>query len=292
MKKLLSLILICCLAFALCACGGGDATDDTATDTEATTETAGSQSLEDIKAAGEIVMFTNAEFPPFEYRDDNNEIAGVDVDIANEIAKDIGVELVIEDVNFDSIVASIQSGKAAFGAAGMTVTEERSQQVDFSIKYVSSKQYVILPEGASISTIEDLNGKTVGVQSGTTGDFIITDAVEGTDDAEAIIPDAEVKGYTSAILAAQDLLSGRLDAVVIDKLPAENIAAANADAGLTTVELMYADGSDTTEEYAICVQKGNTELLESINATLQRLMDEGAIDEYIVKHSEAGSIAE
>ncbi|MDO4541448.1 MAG: transporter substrate-binding domain-containing protein [Bacillota bacterium] len=291
MKKVLSILLICCLAFALCACGG-ESTDEGTTDTEATTTTSGSQSLEDIKAAGEIVIFTNAEFPPFEYRDDNNEIAGVDVDIAKEIANDIGVELVIEDVNFDSIVASVQSGKAAFGAAGMTVTEERSQQVDFSIEYISSKQYVILPEGESIENIEDLNGKVIGVQSGTTGDFIISDAIEGTDEAEAIIPEAEAKGYTSAILASQDLLSGRLDAVVIDKLPAENIAAANSEAGLTTTELMYADGSDTTENYAICVQKGNTELLEAINATIQRLMDEGAIDQYVVTHSEAGAVSE
>lgn len=290
MKKLLSVLLICCLAFALVACGG-DTTEESDAGNEATT-TASGQTLEDIKAAGEIVMFTNAEFPPFEYRDDNNEIAGVDVEIAKEIAKDIGVELVVEDVNFDSIVASIQSGKAAFGAAGMTVTEEREQQVDFSLKYVSSKQFVILPEGATLETIEDLNGKTIGVQSGTTGDFIVTDAIEGTEDADPIIPDSEVKGYTSAILAAQDLLSGRLDAVVIDRLPAENIAAANTDAGLTTVELMYADGSDTTEEYAICVQKGNTELLDSINATLQRLIDEGAIDQYIVEHSEAGAVSE
>ena len=290
MKKLLSILLICCLAFALVACGG-DTTEESDANNEATT-TANGQTLEDIKAAGEIVMFTNAEFPPFEYRDDSNEIAGVDVEIAQEIAKDIGVKLVVEDVNFDSIVASIQSGKAAFGAAGMTVTEEREQQVDFSLKYVSSKQFVILPEGATLETIEDLNGKTIGVQSGTTGDFIVTDAIEGTEDADPIIPDSEVKGYTSAILAAQDLLSGRLDAVVIDRLPAENIAAANTDAGLTTVELMYVDGSDTTEEYAICVQKGNTELLDSINATLQRLIDEGAIDQYIVEHSEAGAVSE
>lgn len=289
MKKVLSILLISCLALAFCACGG-DTTEDTTTDDTATQTS--SQSLDAIKAAGEIVMFTNAEFPPFEYRDDNSEIAGVDVDIAKAIAEDIGVELVIEDVNFDSIVASVQSGKAAFGAAGMTVTDERSQQVDFSTKYISSKQYVILPEGETIENIEDLNGKAVGVQSGTTGDFIISDAVNGTDEDAAIIPDSEVKGYTSAILAAQDLLSGRLDAVVIDKLPAENIAAANSDAGLTAVELMYADGSDTTEEYAICVQKGNTELLDSINATLQRLMDEGAIDQFVVEHSEAGSISE
>ncbi|MEG2658855.1 MAG: transporter substrate-binding domain-containing protein, partial [Clostridiales bacterium] len=101
----------------------------------------------------------------------------------------------------------------------------------------------------------------------------------------------EIKGYNTAIMAAQDLVSGRLDAVVIDKLPAENITAANADAEVTTVELTYADGSDTTEEYAICVQKDNKELLDAINATLDRLIKDGSIDQYLVKHSEAGAVA-
>ena len=285
MKKLIASMVALVMMFSFAACS-----DNSSEGSNTEGEQAQSQSLDAIKEAGEIVMFTNAEFPPFEYRDDNNEIAGVDVDIANEIANDIGVELVIEDVNFDSIVTSVQSGKAAFGAAGMTITDERKENVDFSIEYVTSKQYVILPEGTTISTIEDLDGMNIGVQTGTTGDFIIGDAINGTDDAEPLIPNATSNGYTSAILAAQDLLSGRLDAVVIDRLPAENIATVNADAGLTTTELLYADGSDTTEEYAICVQKGNTELLEAINATLQRLIDEGKINEFLVNHTAAAAV--
>lgn len=285
MKKLIALMVAIVMMFSFAACGGDNGES---ADTEG--EQAQTQSLDAIKEAGEIVMFTNAEFPPFEYRDDNNEIAGVDVDIANEIAKDIGVELVIEDVNFDSIVTSVQSGKAAFGAAGMTVTDERKENVDFSIEYVTSKQYVILPEGATITSIEDLDGMNIGVQSGTTGDIIIDEAINGTDEADPIIPNATSNGYTSAILAAQDLIGGRLDAVVIDRLPAENIATVNADAGLTTTELLYADGTDTTEEYAICVQKGNTELLDAINATLQRLIDEGQIDEFLVNHTAAAAV--
>ena len=285
MKKLIASMVALVMMFSFAACS-----DNSSEGSNTEGEQAQSQSLDAIKEAGEIVMFTNAEFPPFEYRDDNNEIAGVDVDIANEIANDIGVELVIEDVHFHSIVTSVQSGKAAFGAAGMTITDERKENVDFSIEYVTSKQYVILPEGTTISTIEDLDGMNIGVQTGTTGDFIIGDAINGTDDAEPLIPNATSNGYTSAILAAQDLLSGRLDAVVIDRLPAENIATVNADAGLTTTELLYADGSDTTEEYAICVQKGNTELLEAINATLQRLIDEGKIDEFLVNHTAAAAV--
>lgn len=283
MKKLLSLLLVLAMALTLCACGG--------TEKDAEEATTSNQSVDAIKEAGEIIMYTNAEFPPFEYRDDNNNVAGVDVEIAQAIADDLGVKLVVEDVNFDSIVTSVQAGKAAFGAAGMTVTDERKESVDFSINYVTSKQYVILPEGKTIETINDLDGKNIGVQTGTTGDFIISDAINGTDDAEAIIPNATTNGYTSAILASQDLLSGRLDAVVIDKLPAENIVAANSGKGLTATELKYADGSDTTEEYAICVQKGNTTLLDAINASLQKLIDDGTIDKLIVKHSEASAVA-
>ncbi|MEE0775595.1 MAG: transporter substrate-binding domain-containing protein, partial [Bacillota bacterium] len=201
-----------------------------------------------------------------------------------------GVKFVIEDVSFDSIVTSVQTGKAAFGAAGMTVTEERKENVDFSIEYATSKQYVILPEGKTIENIEDLDGLNIGVQSGTTGDIIIGDAIKGTDDSDPLIPNATSNGYNNAILAAQDLIGGRLDAVVIDKLPAKNIATVNADKGLTAVELLYADGSDTTEKYAICVQKGNSELLEAINATLQRLIDEGKIDEFLVNHTTAAAV--
>lgn len=284
MKKLTALMIALVMMFAFAACGS---TEETSTNPE---DTQSPQSLEAIQAAGEIVMYTNAEFPPFEYRDNNSEIAGVDVDIAREIASDIGVELVIEDVNFDSIVTSIQQGKAAFGAAGITVTDERKENVDFSIEYVTSQQYVILPEGTTIESIEDLDGMNIGVQTGTTGDITISEAINGTDEKDPIIPNATVNGYTSAILAAQDLLTGRLDAVVIDKLPAENIATVNADKGLTAVELLYGDGSDTTESYAICVQKGNTSLLDSINATLERLMKDGKIDEFVVNHTSAAAV--
>ena len=231
----------------------------------------------------------NAEFPPFEYLE-NDKVVGVDADIAAEIAKDLGVELEIVDGKFDAVIPSVQSGKASFGAAGMTVTEDRAKKVDFSVKYITSTQYIIVPKDSDVKTIEDLAGKRIGVQLGTTGDFIITDEVEGYKDKDGnpvkgVLQDtgATITRANNAIDATQDMVNGKLDAVVIDKLPAENIVATQATT--KTFELVYSDGSNTEEQYAIAVAKGNETLLEAINKTLQRLMDEGKIDEFVVNHS-------
>ncbi len=274
MKKILALMM----AAALCAAtlsGCGNAADK--------------QSVDAIKKAGKITMATNAEFPPFEYLQ-NDKVVGVDADIAAEIAKDLGVELEIIDGKFDAVIPSVQSGKASFGAAGMTVTEEREKEVDFSLKYITSTQYIIVPKDSEVKTIEDLAGKKIGVQLGTTGDFIISDEIEGYEDdngnpVKGVLQDtgATITRANNAIDATQDMVNGKLDAVVIDKLPAENIVATQSTT--KTFELVYADGSNTEEQYAIAVAKGNTSLLEAINATLQRLMDEGKIDEFVVNHS-------
>ena len=235
-----------------------------------------------------VVMYTNAEFPPFEYRSDN-EIVGVDVDIAKEVAKDLGKELKIVDTKFDSIIPAITSGKGDFGAAGMTITDERKESVDFSIEYIKSTQYIIVTESSDVKSLEDLKGKKIGVQLGTTGDLISTKEVNGVkadpeNDVEeytGVLQDtgAEVKTYANALEASIDLKSGKIDAVVIDKLPAENIVA-NSGGALKTFEM-----TDTDEMYAFCVNKGNTELLDSINKTMQRLLDEGKIDEYVLNHT-------
>lgn len=275
MKKIISALLAATLCVALFA-GCGDA--------------ASKQSVDAIKKAGKITMATNAEFPPFEYLKDG-KVSGVDADIAAEIAKDLGVELEIVDGKFDAVIPSVQSGKVAFGAAGMTVTDERKEQVDFSIEYITSKQYIILPADSEIKTVEDLAGKKIGVQLGTTGDLLISDEINGVEDEET---GEHIKGVlegtgasivqaNSAIDATQDLVNGKLDAVVIDKLPAESISAAQPTT--KTIELVYADGSNTEEQYAIAVAKGNTSLLEAINNTLERLMSEGKIDEFVINHS-------
>ncbi len=249
---------------------------------------AGNQSVAKIKEAGEIVMYTNAAFAPFEYVD-GQDVKGVDVEIALEIAKELGVELKVKDVKFDSIVPGIESGKAAFGAAGITITDDRKKSVDFSIEYYTSVQYIICKEDADFAKTEDLAGKAIGVQLGTTGDFLVSDAIDGTEDEETkehvkgVLEGtgASCKQYANAIEASQDLMNGRIDAVVIDKLPAESIV--NNNSGLKCVKLEDAE----PEAYGICVAKGNEELLKVIDEVLNRLISEGKIDSFVLAHSNA-----
>ncbi len=279
MKKIIALVLtlvVCTTLFASC----GE-----------------KSSLDAIKEKGEIVMFTNAAFPPFEYVTDGNTVAGVDVDIAQAIADEIGVELVIENVEFETIVAGIASGQADMAVAGMTVTEDRLEQVDFSTPYTTSVQYIVVPEDVEVATIEDLAGMTIGVQRGTTGDFIVSDEVNGYTDSDGnavtgVLQDtgASVEGFRSAPEAALSLNTGKIDAIVIDALPAQNIISTNE--GLKTLELVYADGSNTVEEYAVAINKENDDLEEVINKVIEELIASGKIDEFIVTHSNSTEIAE
>lgn len=271
-KKIIAAVLssVMCLT-ALTACGGSK------------------QSLSAIKKAGTITMYTNAAFPPFESKD-GEKVVGVDADIAAEIAKDIGVKLEIKDVEFTSALTAISTGKGSFAAAGISVTAERKKSMDFSEPYVTSVQYIIVPEATEVKVFEDLKGLTIGTQTGTTGDFLVMDQVDGSEDdsgnaVKGVIQDtgASYKQYTSGMNAVQDMQAGRIDAVVIDKMPAEAMVAKNK--GLKCLELVYADGTKTEEQYAIAVQKGNKELLDQINKTIDRLVKEGKIEEYIVEHS-------
>ncbi len=265
MKKILSLILcVFMLTFMFSACASAE--DD------------------------ELVMYTNAAFPPFEYITNGNEVAGVDVEIANAIAAELGKTLKIENVDFDGIILGINNGQADMGIAGMTITEERLESVNFSIPYTTSVQYIIVKEGADVTTIEDLAGMKIGVQRGTTGDFIVSDEVNGYEDEDGndvmgVLQDtdAEVIQFKSAPEAALSLTTDKIDAVVIDKLPAENITTENE--GLQTFELTYSDGSVTVEEYAVAVAKDNEELLNSINTVIEKLIADGSIDAWIVEHS-------
>ena len=228
--------------------------------------------VEQIQKDGKLVMLTNAAFPPFEYVE-NNEFVGVDVDIANEIAKDLGVELEVVNMDFDGIIDAVKSGKGSFGAAGITIKPDRQEKVDFSIEYVTSSQYLIIQKDSGI-TADQIPDLTIGVQAGTTGEFFCVDDNGMAED--------QVKKYKTALEAANDLKNGRIDGVIIDQLPAESIVAQNDDLELIPEPL-------TEEKYAIAVQKGNDTLLEAINATLQRLMDEGKIDEYVLNHMGAAA---
>ncbi|MDD4772228.1 MAG: transporter substrate-binding domain-containing protein [Eubacteriales bacterium] len=219
--------------------------------------------VDKIKEDGKLVMLTNAAFPPYEYTS-GGEVAGIDVDIAKEIAADLGVKLEIQDMPFEGIINAIKSGKGSFGAAGMSITEDRKKNVDFSIEYAQSKLFVLVTDTETeIKTPDDLNDMTIGVQTGTTSDTYATD-VEG----------AQISRYGNFLDAAQALKSGKVRAVVVDELTSNEILAANP-------ELVRLDEPLADEGYAICVQKGNTTLLDAINATLTRLIESGKIQEFM-----------
>jgi len=225
--------------------------------------------VDTIKSQGKIVMATSSGFPPFEYIA-GGECVGVDVDIANEIAKDLGVTLEVQDMDFDSIIGAVKSGKVAMGVAGLSITEDRLQNVDFTIEYVNSKLFIIVKaDNTDITGADSLSGKSIGVQTGTTSDTFAS-GVEG----------AEVLRYKTFLEAATAVSTGKVNCMIVDELTAKEILAANKD--LKQLEEPFAD-----ENYAIAVQKGNQTLLDAINATLQRLKDEGKIEEYIYNHATA-----
>ncbi|NMB96400.1 MAG: basic amino acid ABC transporter substrate-binding protein, partial [Clostridiaceae bacterium] len=210
----------------------------------------------------------NAEFPPFEFVE-NGEFAGIDVELAQAIAKELGKELVIEDMAFDALIDALNSGKVDFVAAGMTVNAEREKNVDFTTKYYNATQTIIVKgDNEDIKTVEDLEGKKIGVQTGTTGYDL---AME--------IKDAVVNSYNNGLEATLDLKNGNIDAVIIDNFPAKKYVENNP-------ELKLIDGQFEEEQYAMAVKKGNKKLLEQINKALQKLIDDGTYDSILDKYSE------
>lgn len=275
MKKVISVLLIMAAMLALFAgCSQNTGTGQPA-DNNADKEPAEETNKDEDNT---LIMYTNAEFAPFEYFE-GEKIVGADVDIAQEIAKDLGKELDVEHIDFDSLIPALTTGKADFVAAGMTITPEREEEVDFSIPYVESIQNIIYKKDAELKSMDDLKGKKIGVQLGTTGDLAVSDAVN-LEDGDLYGSGAEVKTYANALEASQDLLAGRVDAVVIDELPAQEIVKNNEE------ELGTVNFGEISESYGIAVQQGNTELLDAINKTLQRLLDEGKVEEFITNHSE------
>ncbi len=225
--------------------------------------------LEEIQQKGYIVWGTNAEFPPFEYKDSASNVKGVDADIAQAIADALGVDLRVEDMIFDSLPASLASGQIDFIGAGFTKNDEREQSMDFTVDYYTAVQVVLVQDGSDIAAEADLVGKTIGVQSGTTGDLYFASDIE----------DATVERYTSLTLACQDLKNGRVDAVIGDNLPIAMIMA-EID-GLMLVDSIVYD----EENYALAVDKGETELLEEIDKVLNQLITDGVIEDKLNLYS-------
>ena len=225
-----------------------------------------------------ITVYTEAGFAPYEFIY-NNEIVGVDIAIMQAVADKLGKELIVNDVAFDTICTSVQNGKADVGAAGITIRDDRAEQVDFSIPYSSTEQYIIVPNSNdTIKTLEDLKGKKVGIQNGTTSDMLIADLI-----ANGTLAGAEIIPYSSPAVAAASM--NKQDAVVTDKLTAQLIVA--NDSNLKAFSLIKADGTPAAEveEYGIAVQKGNKELLDAINEVLEELIADGTIDQWVEEYS-------
>ena len=214
-----------------------------------------------------LVMATNATFPPYEYVE-GDEIVGIDPEIAAAIADELGMELQIEDVDFDSIVADVASGKYDMGMAGMTVDPDRLESVNFSDSYATGIQSIIVKEGSPIQSVDDLSSSTkIGVQQGTTG------AQYAADDygQDAVV------NFNKGADAVQALVTDKVDCVIIDNEPAKSFVEANP--GLKILDTEYA-----VEDYAICVAKDNDELLDKINDALAKLKEDGTVDEIINKY--------
>ena len=246
-----------------------------------------------------IIVYTNAYFAPFEYYKDGN-IVGVDIDIMNEVGKKLGKEIKFVNTDFAAVIPAVSKGKVCdAGAAGITVTDERLEQVDFSTEYYTSVQYVIYKvgtmetftatDGTTAVLWSKLGGKKIGVQTDTTGHIYVGGEISG-EDFDGVLKDtgAECKPYDDAVLAASGLGANQIDCVVVDELPAKYIT--NSSNGAYACAALYYDADTATEEqYAICVTKGNKELLDAINEVLAEMLVKDAqgktqIDKLVAKH--------
>lgn len=261
--RILAIILALCMCIALAACSdtGGDAS--------------GGADFTTVNE-GKLIMATNAEFPPYEYIE-NNAVVGIDAEIAAAIAGKLGLELVIENMDFDVIISSVKGGKADFGAAGMTVTPERLEEVSFTTSYATGVQVVIVAEGSALTTVDDLfadgANHTIGVQLATTGDLYSTWDIEdmglGTIDR-----------YNKGADAVMALKSGKVDCVIIDNEPAKSFVAEND--GLMILDTEYA-----VEDYAIAISKDNAALLAAVDAALLELIADGTVQSILDKYISA-----
>ncbi len=280
-SKLTAFFLAAAMMVSTAGCAQSSTTASTAASTakseaaSAVASAAASPTIDKIKADGFVTMSTNAEFEPFEYKDGDN-FAGIDIDISNKIAEKLGVKLKINDVAFDTLTTELASGKANFVAAGMTATEDRKKNVDFSDTYFDATQSIIVLKGSVIKARADLNGKKVGVQQGTTGDSFCTNE-DGTSDIKV----GSTERYSKGVDAVTDLINGKIDAVVIDDFPAQKFVQKNAD------KLVKLSEALTVEKYAIAVKKGDADMLKVVNEVLGEMKSSGDLDKLITKYKSA-----
>lgn len=282
MKKALSLMTAAALVLSLAACGSTAssaasseaASSEAASSDAASSETASSEAASETETAelstvepGKLIMSTNAAFPPYEMTTDAGEFEGIDIETAQAIADKLGLELQIDDMDFDAALLAVQQGKSDMVMAGVTVTDERQNVMDFTDSYATGIQSIIVKEDSDIASVDDLAGKKIGTQRGTTGYLYCSDD----------FGDENVVAYDNGLTAVQMLNNGQVDCVVIDNAPAKEFVAANP--GLKLLDTAYVE-----ENYAIGVGKGNTELKDAINTALEELKADGTLQAIVDKY--------
>lgn len=277
MKKALSLMTAAALVLSLAACGStasSAASSEAASSDAASSEAASSEAASETETAelstvepGKLIMSTNAAFPPYEMTTDSGEFEGIDIETAQAIADKLGLELQIDDMDFDAALLAVQQGKSDMVMAGVTVTDERQNVMDFTDSYATGIQSIIVKEDSDIASVDDLAGKKIGTQRGTTGYLYCSDD----------FGDENVVAYDDGLTAVQMLNNGQVDCVVIDNAPAKEFIAANP--GLKLLDTAYVE-----EGYAIGVGKGNTELKDAINTALEELKADGTLQAIVDKY--------
>lgn len=277
MKKALSLMTAAALVLSLAACGStasSAASSEAVSSDAASSETASSEAASETETAelstvepGKLIMSTNAAFPPYEMTTDSGEFEGIDIETAQAIADKLGLELQIDDMDFDAALLAVQQGKADMVMAGVTVTDERQNVMDFTDSYATGIQSIIVKEDSDIASVDDLAGKKIGTQRGTTGYLYCSDD----------FGDENVVAYDDGLTAVQMLNNGQVDCVVIDNAPAKEFIAANP--GLKLLDTAYVE-----ESYAIGIGKGNTELKDAINTALEELKADGTLQAIVDKY--------
>lgn len=282
MKKALSLMTAAALVLSLAACGSTAssaasseaASSETASSDAASSEAASSEAASETETAelstvepGKLIMSTNAAFPPYEMTTDSGKFEGIDIETAQAIADKLGLELQIDDMDFDAALLAVQQGKSDMVMAGVTVTDERQNVMDFTDSYATGIQSIIVKEDSDIASVDDLAGKKIGTQRGTTGYLYCSDD----------FGDENVVAYDDGLTAVQMLNNGQVDCVVIDNAPAKEFIAANP--GLKLLDTAYVE-----ESYAIGIGKGNTELKDAINTALEELKADGTLQAIVDKY--------
>lgn len=277
MKKALSLMTAAALVLSLAACGStasSAASSEAVSSDAASSEAASSEAASETETAelstvepGKLIMSTNAAFPPYEMTTDSGEFEGIDIETAQAIADKLGLELQIDDMDFDAALLAVQQGKSDMVMAGVTVTDERQNVMDFTDSYATGIQSIIVKEDSDIASVDDLAGKKIGTQRGTTGYLYCSDD----------FGDENVVAYDDGLTAVQMLNNGQVDCVVIDNAPAKEFIAANP--GLKLLDTAYVE-----ESYAIGIGKGNTELKDAINTALEELKADGPLQAIVDKY--------